>query len=573
MPQAEKTPRNNHQSTAAVLSQQQGEDKAAFQFADARHQLVKHMQLQQLANNSRQVKQWHAIGSLAKQHPIQHKLVIGTFDVSAWAETNNLVAAVNEVYQQMCADTEVNADAELLAAVQDNAAAIKRQLTKWIENKPGKASASDKSHPDYGRKQQNRAYENLYNLARGLLGWVESKPMRRVEKDLANQVYQNAPLQAALNGLLGKLYFKIHNLAAEGLVDPVRQQAILQELQTGLSNAKGRFDEHHRWVQDNAGEHTKLGHYQRYHRTTAQQDANANIDHGVPDNQLEVLRNPVAFSLKDKMLLLHDLMEYFGRRQSWNPTTAGEDLLPVETRDDTMVTTAVDAEGERTGAVSMSDGDARAKKRARGMGKTTASRDEAAPSTVLARYLKLPVWAGQSMTTVRMMKLAQWVGASDLENSALAMTIFAYWRKDYDHRSDFAYHTLFEVLDVAKNFGVTYKMQQNTHIHPDIKIEHVLAEARGKYQHLVQITQQFATQLKGLNIGEPLRGQIAQLFQEIKALDAKVKAAFQLASASDQNEDTRTDNLNVVVIELENAVEKQRQIKALLDTIPIPVAL
>ncbi|GAB2909043.1 hypothetical protein [Rheinheimera gaetbuli] len=572
MPHAEKTLRNNSQPTAAVVSQQ-GEEKTAFQFADARYQLVKQMQLQQLANNSGQVKQWQAIQSLAAQHPIQRKLVIDTIDVTAWAETNGVDAAVNDVYQQMCAHSDVTANAELLAAVQTNAVAIKRQLTKWIENKPGRASASDKSHPDYGRKQQNRSYENLYNLARSLLGWVETKPIRHAEKELANQVYENAPLQAALNGLLGKLYFKVQNLAAEGLVDPARHQAILLELQAGLSIAKGRFDENHRWVQDDTGEHTKLGHYQRYHRATAQKDTNPNIDHGVPDNQLEVLQNPVAYSLKDKMILLHDLMEYFGRHQSWNPTTAGQDLLPVETRDETMVTTAVDTEGERIGAVSMSDGDTPAKNRARGMGKTTASRDEEAPSTKLARYLKLPVWAGQSMTTVRMMKLAQWVGASNLENSALAMTIFAYWRKDYDHRSDFAYHTLFEVLDVAKNFGVTYKMQSGNHIRPEINIEHVLAEARQKYQQLVQITQQFAAQLKGLNIGEPLRSQIAQLFQDIKDLDAKVKAAFQLASAHDQNADTRTANLNVVVLDLEYAVEKQRQIKALLDTIPIPMDL
>jgi len=502
----------------------------------------------------------------ANAKTIQRKLVLNNTEIVAGLD---LDTTVNGVYQNIVNNVDVINDNALLGALGQNTVKVKRQLSKWIENAPGQASASQKSHPDFGRKQQNRAYANLYDLARGLLGWVEAKPMRHVEKELANSIYENNPLNTVLNGLLGKLFFKIHNLEEEGLVNHNKQQNILKELTEGLSIAKGTFDQNHRWTEDNiGGQRTKLGHYQRYHKTTADNDNNQNIAHNVPDNQLDVLQKPLNYTLKDKIILLHDLMEYFGRHQGWNPKTEGEGLLPVETRDETMVTTAVDGNGERTASVSMSDGSSADKKRARGMGLTTASRDEDAPSTVLARQLKLPIWAGQSMTTVRMMKLAQWAGATELESSALAMGIFAYWRKDYDHRSDFAYHTLFEVLDVAKNFGVIYKMKPNEHIRPDINIGWVLGDAKDKYTGLVVITKELIERIKGLNVGN-LENRIKGLFDEIKQLDKLVNDAYKIASDDQETDDERHKNLNIVVLNLENAVEKQRQIKSILDGIPI----
>jgi len=521
----------------------------------------KALQLSSLAKDSSGLSH---IGTNTKA--IQRKLVLSNVEIVAGVD---LDATVNGTYDNIIGNIDVINDNALLDALGENTAKVKRQLEKWIENAPGKGSASVKSHPDFGRKQQNRSYANLYDLARGLLGWVEAKPMRHAEKDLANSIYENNPLNSVLNGLLGKLFFKIRNLESEGLVNANKQQNILKELTEGLSIAKGGFDQQHRWTEDDiGGQRTKLGHYQRYHKTTANTDVNPNIDHSVPDNQLDVLRDPINYTLKDKIILLHDLMEYFGRHQGWNPKTEGEGLLPVETRDETMVTTAVDGNGERTASVSMSDGLRADQKKARGMGLTTASRDENAPSTLLARQLKLPIWAGQSMTTVRMMKLAQWAGATELESSALAMGIFAYWRKDYDHRSDYAYHTLFEVLDVAKNFGVLYKMKLNEHEIPTIDIDKVLGDAKGKYTGLVVITKELIERIKGLNVGN-LENRIKALFDELKKLDKLVNDAYNISFDNQESDDERHKNLNIVVLGLENAVEKQRLIKKILDEIPI----
>ncbi|MDR1632943.1 MAG: DUF4157 domain-containing protein [Dysgonamonadaceae bacterium] len=507
------------------------------------------------------------------QQPIQRRLMVKEINITdEWVPKFGLEVVVNHIYDLMLQDDTVKANAEFLAIFQAKQDKIKIELTKWIENKPGDKSTPDKSHPVFGRKQQNRSYNNLYDLARALLGWVEAKPMRHAEKRLAEDIYQNPFLDAVLNGLCIKLFYKIINLEAEGLVTHEKQELILSELQKGFSIAKGTFNAQHKWVADEAsGSQIKLGHYQRYHRETSRRETDPRIDHNVPDDQLEVLRNPYAYSLKDKVILFHDLMEYFGQHQSWNPKTAGEGLLPVETTADTSVTTAVDDSGERSDSISISDGTTHAERqRARGMGLTSASRDEDAPSTILARSLKLPVWAGQSMTTVRMMKLAQWVGASNLENSALALSIFAYWRKDYDHRSDFAYHTLFEVLDVAKNFGVFYIMHKDLHEHPVINIGVVLKELRVKYSDLVQKTKDLATRANGLAIGEPLRSQVAQLFQKIKDMDNQVNQAYSFITSSEHKEiDQIKLNLNTVVILLENAVQKQKEIIKILDSIPI----
>ncbi|MBI3134469.1 MAG: DUF4157 domain-containing protein [Bacteroidetes bacterium] len=508
------------------------------------------------------------------RNTIQRRLIIGAnnlTDLLAGGLHGDLATLVNWAYTQMTTDAQVTADVALHTALGTNIVNVKKQLSKWIENTPGLAAASPKSHPEYGRKQQDRNYANFYDLARGVMGWVAAKPVRHAEKTIATDVYANEPLQAALNGLLVKLFYKIRNLEKEGLVDATKQQNILKELTEGLSIAKGGFDAHHRWTQDDTGARTQLGHYQRYHRQTAAADGNANIDHGIPQNQLTVLSNPTAYGMKDKIILLHDLMEYFGRHQGWNPTTAGEDLLPVETRHETMVTTATDAHGERTASVSMSDGTAADKKRARGMGITTGTRDENAPNTLLARQKGLPVWAGQSMTTVRMMKLAQWAGADGYENAALALGIFAYWRKDYDHRSDFAYHTLFEVLDVAKNFGVNYKMVDGgVHQFPLIDLAGMLTKVENQYRQLVGITQALVIRMRALAVPPLITQQLNALFQEIKQEDTAVKLAHTKAKDALQTDAARNQGLNEIVIRLEIAADKQKKIKEILDAIPVP---
>jgi hypothetical protein len=65
------------------------------------------------------------------------------------------------------------------------------------------------------------------------------------------------------------------------------------------------------------------------------------------------------------------------------------------------------------------------------------------------------MWARHSYTAARMMRLAQQVGATPAEIGAVAQSIMAFWRKDYDHRS-LPYHTLHEIMDFTPHFGLAY---------------------------------------------------------------------------------------------------------------------
>ncbi|TWF34920.1 hypothetical protein FHW36_110120 [Chitinophaga polysaccharea] len=325
------------------------------------------------------------------------------------------------------------------------------QLAKWMDDRPRNVKGYGK-HPIYGRKQQNREYNNWIEVAMALVGWVNAAPGRKQEKALANEVYQNPELDAVLTGLVHKVRLKI-----EALKDthPQRYLEITKELKSNktlIRSIKGNEKQ----------SETLYGHYEKEMSKAADEFGHQELK-VTYNTKWDILTNPGAFRLRDKVIFLHDITEYFGKHQPWNPVTAGQHLIPVDNDADAMVTTDVDATGERTATETAltKEKDKVKDKRARGMGLTTASRDEDAPSTKLARRLNLPVWAGQSMTTVRMLNMAQWAGGRPAEFNALAQAIFAFWRLEYNHTSDFAYHTLHEVMDMAKNFGVTYKTPPN----------------------------------------------------------------------------------------------------------------
>ena len=320
------------------------------------------------------------------------------------------------------------------------------QFSKWIDDRlPGEKTYG--KHPVFGRKQQNREYDNWVEVARAVTGWVDAKPARKKEKELARQIYGNPVEDAVLNSLVQKVRLKIEALK---VTQPVRYLEIVRELAhavTAVRTLQGH-------VKQDA---TRYGHYEKEMEKAADEFKTPELKVKYA-TKLQILDDPAAYSMRDKIVLLHDITEYFGKHQPWNPVTAGQGLIPVDNERDALVTTEIDAAGERILSESAMTKDKDKNKLARGMGKTTASRDESAPSTKLARRLNLPVWAGQSMTTVRMLNMAQWAGGKVHEMNALVQGIFAFWRLEYNHTSDFAYHTLHEVMDMAKNFGVAYKM-------------------------------------------------------------------------------------------------------------------
>lgn len=470
-----------------------------------------------------------------------------------------------QAYERCLKEIDLHKDEDLKAYFLENKRLIQKQLWRWIMNEPGKYKNS--SNFIYGRKQQNRVYGSWYELALGLAGWVRAQPVRKKEKRMAASIYNNPAVEAALDYLCKKLYHKILKLHEHHAVEKSTHENILKELNEGTSMAKGQII-NEKWISNKTkGVNVKLGHYQRYYRNKAESHNQLAMGHRVPDNKLEALNNPVSLSVKDKIILLHDLMEYFGVEQKWNPPSPGDDLLPKETEEETTVTTDVDENGERTETAAMTGGTRKENQLARGKGLSHATRDEKAPNTQLARRLNLPIWAGQSMTTVRMLKLAQWVGASKLEIKALAEGIFAYWRLDYDHTSDFAYHTFFEVFDVAKNFGVDYQIKENHEGYNLLGLKELREEAKEKIENILTLIEPFLKHYQGNDIDNISVRKVKTIDQEsvlgevLKSMEMKLNHMTTII-----NDSKNAKELGSIMMDLEDIKQFVSDHSFLIDT-------
>ncbi|MFB9639705.1 eCIS core domain-containing protein [Streptomyces spiralis] len=321
------------------------------------------------------------------------------------------------------------------------------------------------THPDFGTKNHDIKVNDYTELAYNLMGWVYAKDNRRKEKVAAKEIQKERNVEVLLNVLIKRI-----NSMAQGFkmeMSEAQASRMDRELETGLSDLlsqPSKTDEHGNffphdpdkankpvgsyidwfWFKGNFGPHNKP-----HLRSSI-----------IPKGGfLELMRNPEKFSFRDKMIALHDLSEFFGYSKH-TPGTAGKFLVDEPGEDEVLSTTAVDRDGNRKEA-----------KEDRGQMKLKSpppnvrahqpsTRNEYSPTTILARERNLPVWAGQSYTAARMFKMAHQAGASQEEIAAVAWGIFSFWRINFDHTTEFAYHTLHEVMDIGQNFGVPYNINE-----------------------------------------------------------------------------------------------------------------
>ncbi|GAB2671479.1 hypothetical protein GCM10027271_34990 [Saccharopolyspora gloriosae] len=319
-------------------------------------------------------------------------------------------------------------DSTLQEEFAKNEAAIADQADKWVKDS-AIGGGADENHK-FGRKNQWRTYRDYEEAGRALVGWVLQKPGRREEKRYARAIVTDPQVSADVDSVLRRVEGWIAS-AAKDEERPRDLDKILDQLTTGLGEGQG-------------GEKQHFGPYQRHfdakeprHHTRFRGDFRS------------VLRNPERFSVRDKMVCLHDIYEYFretpeGRGE---PDTEGRGLLAEPTGDRIASTTSMHSDGTPA---------------SRGEDKGTFAgtvRAEKAPSTLMAREHRIPVVAGQSYTTARLLSLSELAGATKQERNSVALGIFAFWRIDYDHTVRLAAHTLHEVLDIAMNFGVDYNLK------------------------------------------------------------------------------------------------------------------
>lgn len=352
---------------------------------------------------------------------VQRTLTVGATDYTAKAQSEGVPSVVDEVFFEILT-TAISEDMDLYNAISVQEAATKAQLTKWIEHTPGIGFGKN---PVYGRKSQFRKYADFLDLARGLIGWVEAKPGRHDEKLVANEIYLNPAADALLSSLMTKIHAALSDVRdTTGAPDVARMQKIKEELSADLVKATTA-----------GGTDVDLGTYRK------NRSASINPLVWQPGSSTwAALENPDSVPFREKILILHDLMEHLMTRtaKTRTPETAASGLVP-EVGELDFTTDIRGVRGTKD----------------RGMGLTSSTRDEKNPGTVFARKHKIPVWASQSYTTARMLNMAQWAEADKLEKASLAWGIFAFWRNDYNHTS-IAYHTLHEVMDVAAHYDVAY---------------------------------------------------------------------------------------------------------------------
>jgi hypothetical protein len=352
-------------------------------------------------------------------------------------------------------------------------ASVKKQLEKWIEDKAGDPS---EKNPTFGRKMQFRFYTSYYDLARALLGWVQAKPGRHKEKEMAKQVFKSKALEEKINDLMKRLNARIERLktAAESdhpikgkrgggavriepkRIDRARVDQIIEDLSTN-KHGKNRGD---------------VGGYLKYFNENKYFDGTPMKRGEIENNLYKVIQNPEGYDLVDKMIVWHDVTEYlYGSKNHFEAHYAGRAILPEATPAEQKSTWSIGYAGERKSETTdrgLTDYEHDEKLQAaipdsseEGEMPWDEMRNESSPVTKFARENFLPIWSGQSYTAMRMFKMAQWAGADKDEMTALAWSIFSFWRLHYDHRAPEAYHTLHEVMDIAHNFKVEYIMRKD----------------------------------------------------------------------------------------------------------------
>ena len=388
----------------------------------------------QFRSNSKDVKN----KSIAGHKIVQRYLIIGAHDFTRNVRNGaDIDTTTDNVFDGM--EAALNRDdayeLEVYNFIHANAGGlVKRQIKKWIEDNQGVARGDGKGIPAYGRKQQGRSYSNYVDAAKAIYGWVSSKPNRHQEKVLATRVYNNPVIEIHLNAVFTKI--------RQWIAGKANAAAIVAELDVDNPPGAG-WDDYRRYFNRNAVG-TALGQQ-------------------IPGRFLAVLDNPAAFSMRNKIAVLHDLMKYFqegsgtqgdhmlddGRMPTFKATIRtgmlprgimpynrpGGSHIPRNAITHGLV--PADLAGERA-ADRLKD-----------------SQEETHDSFKFARQHQIPMWARHSFTAARMMQMVKEAGGDKGEISSVAWSIMAFWRQNYDHRQ-IPYHTLHEIMDFTPAFGLEY---------------------------------------------------------------------------------------------------------------------
>ncbi len=278
-------------------------------------------------------------------------------------------------------------------------------LREWITARGGDDKEAWRRRAEAGERRHILEFQDYTNLARAVMGeFLGGIALEEEETPLARQTLESRYVWANLDSLLEKINLKVG--ADSG--------AQLGDLKN-TANPPG-------------------GPYQPLYR---KQGAN------IP----KVLASPEAYYFEDKIVTLHDVMNFLQKK--------GLVSVPAERSQGSYFTINDLGYPEVQRRPLQGTADFRFNEKDASGGYRHFTLKENSGFVMAARVAGMPIWAGPSFTTGRLMQMCDWAGAGPNEFEAMAWGIFAFWNQCYPETSTWT-HRFHAVMDMAANYGVHY---------------------------------------------------------------------------------------------------------------------
>ncbi|MCW7539382.1 DUF4157 domain-containing protein [Aquabacterium sp. A7-Y] len=279
-------------------------------------------------------------------------------------------------------------------------------LKEWISAQGGDDPKAWRIRKEMGQQRHILEFGDYTNMARAVMGeFLAREALDGSETRLARATVQSRYIATHLAALLDKVRMKVSGPSAPRMLAP-------------LLDEKADL---------------KLPYQPLYKKSGA--------------NIARVLKQPDAYYFEDRIVTLHDVTEFLKK----NHKSAVE--VPPEKSMGTYFRINELGKPEYSRRIIQGTADFRYKPEANEPDRYTLK--ENSGYVMAARVQGVPIWAGPSFTTGRLMRMAEWAGATRQEYEALAWAIFAFWNQCYPTSSTWV-HRFHEVMDMAANWGVPF---------------------------------------------------------------------------------------------------------------------
>jgi hypothetical protein len=279
-------------------------------------------------------------------------------------------------------------------------------LKEWISAQGGDDQNAWRIRREMGQQRHILEFGDYTNMARAVMGeFLAREALDGSETRLARATVQSRYIATQLAALLDKVRMKISSPASPRVLAPLLDEGV----------------------------NLKLPYQPLYKKTGA--------------SIARVLKQPDAYYFEDRVVTLHDVTEFLKK----NLKSAVE--VPPEKSTGTYFRINDFGTPEYTRRPIQGTADFRYKTEPNEPDRYTLK--ENSGYVMAARVMGMPIWAGPSFTTGRLMRMAEWAGATAQEYEALAWAIFAFWNQCYPTSSTWV-HRYHEVMDMAANWGVPF---------------------------------------------------------------------------------------------------------------------